>query len=324
MYFNCCQYLDHGRKLFKTKLIVGKKCKMRYKRYKTIQIQKQLEVIPKTLGFGTCMAFHLEDIKWFRKWFSSEYFWRYSFSCRKFELFNTLFYIIDDKDEKEFISLINHYLLEWTQTLLKFLKENIHKLSEYYTQPYSNLNQRAPPEVEVTMKNWSYGITLSEWMIEVSSFLICTWNKPKMWKLFRLHKENLSKFQLIKEIHRKSLLPFQKCFSFFFYDTALPKLWLFLPFLGKGFYMWNTCLIVPMEWLDHYWQNSWYNLLVEKLDPNNFKSSILLLSCLSLQGIGINSSCEISAFLLKYSPNLTKLMLMSFVIPPYLKFWKTV
>ena len=32
-------------------------------------------------------------------------------------------------------------LAEWTPIFVKFLKEQIVKLSEYYTQPYSSLNQ---------------------------------------------------------------------------------------------------------------------------------------------------------------------------------------
>ena len=57
---------------------------------------------------------------------------------------------------------------EWTNSLIKFLKEQLGKLVEFYNQPYSNMSmQRLPPETETALKQWEYGIRLSGWLLEV-------------------------------------------------------------------------------------------------------------------------------------------------------------
>ena len=56
---------------------------------------------------------------------------------------------------------------EWTYTLLKFLKDQLGKLSEYYGQPYTSLNQRQPIEIETATTYWNYGIQLTECMMRV-------------------------------------------------------------------------------------------------------------------------------------------------------------
>ena len=59
------------------------------------------------------------------------------------------------------------FCTEWTLTVTKFLKDQLSKLVEFYSQPYVNLglNQRPPPENEF----WAYGVQLAEWMLQVGS-----------------------------------------------------------------------------------------------------------------------------------------------------------
>ena len=68
--------------------------------------------------------------------------------------------------------LLLFIIIEWTNSLIKFLREQLAKLVEFYNQPYSNMSmQRLPLETETALKQWEYGIRLSGWLLEVS--LLC-------------------------------------------------------------------------------------------------------------------------------------------------------
>ena len=56
--------------------------------------------------------------------------------------------------------------VNWTQTITKFLKEQLNKRAEFYTTATSAMAlHRPPPEVDLANKQWEYVVRLSEWML---------------------------------------------------------------------------------------------------------------------------------------------------------------
>ena len=66
------------------------------------------------------------------------------------------------------------FILEWTSTITKYLRDQLNKLSDFYHQSF----QRMSADVESAQKQWHYTVRLTDWLYEVSTLNIplCTSN----------------------------------------------------------------------------------------------------------------------------------------------------
>lgn len=75
---------------------------------------------------------------------------------------------------------VSRYFLEWTSTLLKFTKEQLTKLQDFYQNSNTSMNSThymsMSEEQKVSLKQWNYCTSLIKYMYQVILFVYLFYN----------------------------------------------------------------------------------------------------------------------------------------------------